>query len=127
MANEVKFSGRLTLAFQVSDRGASARWYERMLGCRQLYDVEQMRWCELASPVDGVTIGLTDDGAVERGGPVPTWEVDDVDGARRELESRGVAFEGDTVTVPGFVKFATLFDPDGHRLMLAEDLQASES
>jgi CreA protein len=127
MAGDVRFSGRLTLAFQVSDRGASARWYEQMLGCRPLYDVEEMRWCELASPVDGVTIGLSDDGKAERGGPVPTWEVADVDAVRRDLESRGVAFEGDTVTVPGFVKLATLLDPDGHRLMLAEDLQASPS
>jgi CreA protein len=125
MADDVRFSGRLTLAFQVSDRGASARWYERMLGCRPLYDVEEMRWCELASPVEGVTIGLSDEGEVQRGGPIPTFEVHDLDGARRALEAQGVRFEGESETVPGFVKLATLLDPDGHRLMLAEDLQSS--
>lgn len=121
------FSGRLTLAFQVTDRKTSTRWYEAMLGCRLLYDVEEIGWCELTSPVDGVTVGLSDAGPVVAGGPVPTFDVRDLDAVRGFLEGKGVRFEGDTEVHEGLAKLATFFDPDGHRLMLAQDLQGGET
>lgn len=123
---DAQFTGRLTLAFEVRDRKASARWYEEVLGCRLLYDADEMKWCELASPVPGVTIGFTDEGAVHAGGPVPTFEVQDVDAIRSKLEERDVRFEGETIVIDGLAKLATFFDPDGHRLMLAEDLQGGQ-
>jgi catechol 2,3-dioxygenase-like lactoylglutathione lyase family enzyme len=43
--------------------------------------------------------------------------VDDVDAARAELEARGVAFDGDTITT-GVCKQAWFKDPDGNALML---------
>ena len=42
--------------------------------------------------------------------------------ARAELEAKGVRFDGDTVEVPGMVKLATFFDPDGNRYMFAQSL-----
>ncbi len=126
MNDDAGFSGKLTLAFQVRDRKASSRWYEEVLGCRLLYDAEEMSWCELASPVPEVAIGLSDEGPVRPGGPVPTFEVHDLDGFRRELENRGVRFEAETVVVEGIAKLATFFDPDDHRLMLAQDLQGGD-
>jgi catechol 2,3-dioxygenase-like lactoylglutathione lyase family enzyme len=43
--------------------------------------------------------------------------VDDVDGARAELEAKGVAFDGETITT-GVCKQAWFKDPDGNALML---------
>lgn len=126
MKDDVRFSGRLTLAFQVRDRQASRRWYEEHLGCRLLYDAAEMNWCELASPVPGVTIGLSDDGSLSAGGPVPTFEVHDLDAARERLAGPAVRFEGETIVIDGLAKLATFVDPDGNRLMLAEDLQGGE-
>lgn len=124
MSDDVRFSGKLTLAFQVRDRKASTRWYEDILACRMLYDVDEIRWCELESPIPGVTIGLSDDGVAQPGGPVPTFEVHDLDAVRASFGARGVRFEGETVVIDGVAKLATFFDPDGNSLMLAEDLQA---
>jgi catechol 2,3-dioxygenase-like lactoylglutathione lyase family enzyme len=44
-------------------------------------------------------------------------QVDDVEAARAELESRGISFEGDTVD-SGVCHMAYFSDPDGNALML---------
>ena len=46
----------------------------------------------------------------------------DIDVARAELEGKGVRFDGDTIELPGMVKLASFFDPDGNRYMLAQSL-----
>lgn len=119
------FVGKLTLSFRVPDRTATARWYQDTFGFTLLYDAPEMKWCELTTPVPGVTIGLSDEAAADSGGAVPTFEVHGLDGLRAQLETRGVRFDGDTVVIDGAVKYATLLDPDGRRLMLAEDLQGN--
>ena len=48
--------------------------------------------------------------------------VTDIDAARTELEAKGVRFEGDIVELPGLVKLATFYDPDGNRYMFAQSL-----
>lgn len=120
------FTGRITLALNVSDRKTAARWYEAHFGCRLLYDAEEMRWCEMTTPVEGATLGLSDGEPVVLGGMTPTFEVADLDGARVAMEGSGVRFDGPTQVVDGFVKLATCLDPDGHRVMLAQDLQGGE-
>ena len=42
--------------------------------------------------------------------------------SRGEGIQQDVKFDGETQTVPGMVKLATFFDPDGNKLMLYEDL-----
>ena len=46
----------------------------------------------------------------------------DIVKARGTLEEAGVKFDGQTVTVEGYVSTATFYDPDGNALMLAQDL-----
>jgi hypothetical protein len=48
--------------------------------------------------------------------------IEDLDAARRTLESEDIKFHGETDVVEGMVKTATFYDPDGNALMLAEDL-----
>ncbi len=120
------FSGTLTLALAVRDRKASAGWYAAHLGCSLLYDVEEMGWCELSTPVGGVSLGLLDQEPVVIGGPTPTFGVSDLDGTREVMEAAGVSFTGPTIVMEGFVKLADFTDPDGHRLTLAQDLQGGE-
>jgi predicted enzyme related to lactoylglutathione lyase len=60
----------------------------------------------------------------DAGGYVPCLGgVHHLDSVRSRMEEAGVAFEGPTEVVEGFVKLATFLDPDGNRVMLAEDLQ----
>ena len=118
----IEWKPAVTLALPVRDRKAAADWYAGRLGFSLLYDVEEMGWCELLTSVPGVTLGLAERQDVPLGGPVPTFEVEDLDSARAHLESKQVRFDGENIVHEGLVKLATFFDLDGHPLMLAENL-----
>jgi hypothetical protein len=124
MASPLNFNGGLTLSMQVKDRKAAAKWYTDTLGFQLLYDVAEIGWCELATEIKGVNIGLSDNQKPKTGaGPVPTFGVKDIDQARGLLESKKVRFDGPTHEFPGMVKLATFYDIDGNALMLFQDLQ----
>ena len=112
----------MTLALAVNDRKAATQWYVGMLEFTLLYDVEEIGWCELETNIPGVRLGLADRQEIQPGGPVPTFEVSDLDSTRTELEQRGVEFEEGTITHSGLVRLAVFHDLDGHALMLAEAL-----
>jgi len=122
--NTLGFDGGLTCSLQCSDLDASLRWYQDVLGFQVLYKLDEMAWAELVSPVERVNLGL---GQVEevhtKGGATLTWGVKDIDAARATLEGQAVRFDGETNTIPGMVRLATFFDPDGNQHMLFQDLQ----
>ncbi len=125
MANETKlgFDGQLTCAIECADLDKTVAWYQEVLGFQLMYKVEEIAWAELSTSVDGVSLGV---GQVEspqvKGGATLTWGVIDIDTARDDIASHGVRFDGETQTIPGMVRLATFFDPDGNRHMLAQDL-----
>ena len=112
----------ITIALSVKDRAASASWFNQHLGFKQILAVDEAGWTELATNTPGVTIGLGDAEEIKSGNTVPVFGVDNLDKSRMALEKAGVKFDGDTIEVEGMVKVATLFDPDGNGLMIAEDL-----
>jgi len=57
-----------------------------------------------------------------KGGTTPVFGVVDIEAAKAELEGNGVTFDGEIMTLPGMVKLATFFDPDGNSYMLAQSL-----
>lgn len=127
MALNLGFDGGLTCAMQSADLERSIAWYQEMLGFELLYRVEEMGWCEMKSPVDRVNVGLSQVESPEvKGGATLTFGVKDIDGARAQLESRDVPFDGETITVPDMVKLATFYDLDGNKLMLYQDLSSPE-
>lgn len=119
----IGFDGGLTCVIQVSDLSTSKVWYQEVLGFEFLFELPDQKFCELASPVDRVTVGLSQVSDLKTGsGTTLTFGVDDIDVARTLLERRGVRFDGPTEEIPGIVKLASLFDPDNNRLMLYESL-----
>ena len=126
--SNLAYDGGLTCALQVRDLEAGIAWYRDVLGFSLLYHMAEMGWCELATAVDRVNVGLSqvEDPEV-KGGATLTFGVRDIDAARSRLEEQDVRFDGETQTIPGMVKLATFYDPDGNKLMLYEDLsQAHE-
>ena len=124
MPSPLGYTGGLTLSMQVKDRKKSQTWYQNVLGFTLLYDVEEIGWCELATETEKVNIGLSQVEKPKVGaGPVPTFGVKNIDAARKQLEAKDVRFDGKTQEIPGMVKLATFFDPDGNALMLFQDLQ----
>ena len=118
-----EFDGGLVPAYQVSDLKRSIAWYEDVFGFTPDYVLDEMGWCEMSTHMNKLSIGLSqvEDPKVE-GGPTLTWGVLDIEAARAEMESKGVKFDGETREIPGMVKLATFFDPDGNHLMMYQSL-----
>ncbi|MGH3004432.1 MAG: VOC family protein [Gaiellaceae bacterium] len=110
----------------VSDLHRSIDWWGEMLGFEPTYLMDDYGWCELATSVEGLSLGLGQVEEVKPGGTTPTFGVSDIDAARLHMESRGVKFDGDTHEIEGQVKPSTFYDPDGTPFMLAEVLDAKE-
>lgn len=118
----VSLDNTITIAISVRDRHASARWYNEMLGFELLYHIDEAGWSELQTKTKGVTLGLGDQSEPTPGNAVPVFGVSDIDQARKDLETAGVKFDGETIVVEGMVSTASFYDPDGNALMLAQDL-----
>ncbi len=118
-----QYDGILTLACSVKDLDTSIAWFKETLGFELVFRVDEAGWAEITSPTKDVTIGLGVNQEVNgNGGTTPVFGVNDIVESRSELEDKGVKFDGDTVEIPGMVKLATFFDPDGNTYMLAESL-----
>ena len=120
-----KYDESITLACSVKDLDASIAWFKDKLGFDEVFKAPEAGWAELSSSVGNVTIGLGQNDQVDgAGGTTPVFGVEDINVARAELEQSGVRFDGETQILPGMVKLATFFDPDGNTFMLAESLAA---
>jgi predicted enzyme related to lactoylglutathione lyase len=116
----------LTASMGVTDLDRSISWYESVLGCSLLYRVDEIGWCELATHMEGVRIGLSQNESVPQGGGATNvWSVSDIMAAKAHLDAHGVKQDGDIRHIPGLVKLLTFFDPDGNAMMLAESEQAA--
>jgi len=124
MASPLGYDGGLTASMGVANLDRAIAWYRDVLGFILLYKVDAMAWCELASEIKGVNVGLSQvEKVAPEGGATLTWGVKDIDAARRQLEGKKVRFDGATMTIEGMVKLATFYDPDGNKMMLFQDLQ----
>jgi len=118
----VTLDNTITIALSVRDRHASAQWYNEKLGFKLAYHLDEAGWSELQTKTDGVTLGLGEHTEPAPGNSVPVFGVADIATARKALESAGVKFDGETMTIEGMVSTATFYDPDKNALMLAQDL-----
>jgi len=124
MASTLNYDGGLTCAMKVTDLEKSRQWYQDMLSFSLLYQMDGIGWCELATEVPGVNLGLSQvEKAGGEGNAILTFGVKDINLARQQLEAKGVRFDGPTQVIEGMVKLATFYDPDGNALMFYEDLQ----
>ena len=114
---------QLTCSVSVRNLEKAKRWYTEVLGFQHLYTMPEIGWSELATAIPGVNIGLSQVEDLEaKGGTVPVFGVKDIAHARAQLERQQTRFDGETQTIPGMVKLATFFDPDGNPFMLSEEL-----
>lgn len=118
----VSLDNTITIALSVRDRHASANWYTKMLGFELVHHIDEAGWSEMKTKTDNVTLGLGEQAEPTPGNSVPVFGVSDIDTARKDLETAGVKFDGETIVFEGMVSTATLYDPDGNALMLAQDL-----
>jgi predicted enzyme related to lactoylglutathione lyase len=114
------YGDHVTIAVNVTDFERAIGWYREAFGFELIYRLDDWKWCELSTPIDGVHIGLGQTDDETRGGMQPTFTVADIEAAKAHLESVGAVFDGDVHEVEGMVKLASFKDPDGNALGLAE-------
>lgn len=117
----IEFGSELTCSLGVTDMDASIDWYQRVMQCRLLYRVDDIGWCELATPMTGVNIGLSQvESVVRGGGATNVFEVADIDAAKAHLDALGVRQDGDIQHIPGLVHLLSFYDPDGNAFMFSK-------
>ena len=120
MQTPIDYADHLTISCSGSDLERSIAWYRDLLGFELIYKLDEMGWCELRTPWQGISIGIGQSEEPKVGGTTPVFGVEDIEAARGHLESNGVRFDGETQVIPDMVKLATFYDPDGNPWMLAE-------
>lgn len=122
----LEIGSELTCSMGVTDMAASIAWYERVMGCTLLYRADEIGWCELATPMAGVNIGLSEvESVVQGGGATNVFEVADIDAAKAHLDAQEVRQDGDIQHVPGLVRLITFYDPDGNAFMFSQAEKAA--
>ena len=113
------------LTIRVRDLDAARRWYVGHLGMRLEFEVPGRRTVALQDDA-GLTLFLDEIvGDLAADGVVLTFQVDDVDDMHRRLAAAGVAFASPPAKRPwGYG--AELHDPDGHLVLLWDELSMRE-
>ena len=108
-----------TVWYHVRDLGAARAFYRDKLGFSETFVDEDGAWSKLER--NGMEIGLAQ-GEPQEGG-VAHVDVDDVKAAADELRAAGVEV-GVVFELHGEIRILDVFDPDGNRLQLAQELSS---
>jgi catechol 2,3-dioxygenase-like lactoylglutathione lyase family enzyme len=106
--------------FRVADLDAARAFYRDVLGFTETFVDENERWASLDRGETEIALGETAEQQDEEG-PVATIDVDDVKAERERLAAAGVEV-GTVLELHGTMRLLDVFDPDGNRIQLAEDL-----
>jgi catechol 2,3-dioxygenase-like lactoylglutathione lyase family enzyme len=103
--------------YGVRDLERARDFYTGKLGFRELYRDADGGWMRLAR--DGAELALAE--SPEATGAVLAVDVADVKAEAESLRSAGVEV-GVVVEIPGTIRLLDVYDPDGNRLQLTQDL-----
>jgi predicted enzyme related to lactoylglutathione lyase len=109
----------LSIWFAVRDLDSTTAFYEETFGFEEVYRDDEGRWVRLVR--DGVEVELAEE---EQGGEtdlVLMLEVDDVKAEAERLRAAGVQV-GTVLEIPSTIRLLDVFDPDGNRIQLTQDL-----
>ena len=106
--------------YRVSDLEAARAFYRDVLGFTETFVDEDERWASLDRGTTEIAIG-EGEGAGDPGGQVATIDVKDVKAERERLAAAGVEV-GTVLELTGAMRLLDVFDPDGNRIQLAEEV-----
>ena len=106
--------------YRVADLDAARAFYRDLLGFTESFVEERERWATLDRGATEIALGEGREDAVG-GDAVATVDVDDVKAERERLAGAGVEV-GTVLELHGAMRLLDVFDPDGNRIQLAEDL-----
>ena len=111
--------------YRVSDLDQACDFYVGTLGFREVYRHDRDGWIRLAR--DGAEFSIAEGRATEEEAEegqeeaVVTFDVADVRAEADRLRAAGVPV-GVVVEIPGTIRLLDVFDPDGNRVQLSQDL-----
>jgi catechol 2,3-dioxygenase-like lactoylglutathione lyase family enzyme len=106
--------------YHVRDLAAARTFYKEKLGFTETFVDDDGEWSQLER--NGTVIGLARGEPQEDGG-VAHVDVEDVKTAAEELRQAGVEV-GVVLELHGEIRLLDVFDPDGNRLQLAQELSS---
>ena len=114
----------MNIWYCVSDLEAARAFYTGQLDFREVYFDEEDRWIRLER--NGVEIAISDgefQGGAEPAGEeaVAAVDVEDVKAEAERLREAGVRV-GVVLEIPGTIRLLDVFDPDGNRLQLTQEI-----
>jgi catechol 2,3-dioxygenase-like lactoylglutathione lyase family enzyme len=107
--------------YRVSDLDAARAFYRDVLGFTEMFVDEDEGWVSLDRGETEIAIGLAEDVGGDGEGQVATIDVKDVKAERERLTAAG-AEVGTVLELHGAMRLLDVFDPDGNRIQLTEDL-----
>ena len=110
-----------TVWYHVRDLEAARGFYKDKLGFTETFVDEDGEWSKLER--SGMEIGLAQGEPQEDGG-VAHVDVQDVKAEADRLRNEGVNV-GTVLELHGHVRLLDVYDPDGNRIQLAQDLVGS--
>ena len=110
----------MSIWYRVRDLEAARAFYTGTLRFEELFYDEGDRWMRLAR--NGVEISLAEgEGGAGETEAVAQLDVGDVKAEAERLRGAGVTV-GVVLELPGTLRLVDVFDPDGNRLQLTQDL-----
>ncbi len=107
----------MSVWYGVRDLDAARAFYTSTFGFHELYKDDEARWARLAR--DSAELALVE--SPDATGAVLAIDVPDVKAEAERLRADGVDV-GVVVEIPGVIRLLDVFDPDGNRLQLTQDL-----
>jgi catechol 2,3-dioxygenase-like lactoylglutathione lyase family enzyme len=107
--------------YQVRDLDAGRAFYTQKLGFEETYVDDEGRWASLQR--GEMKIALAEGEPHEETG-VATVDVDDIRAEAERLRGEGIEV-GTVLELHGEMRLLDVYDPDGNRIQLAEELSGS--
>jgi catechol 2,3-dioxygenase-like lactoylglutathione lyase family enzyme len=107
--------------YRVKDLDAARAFYTQKLGFSETFVDGEARWAKLER--ESMEIALAEGDPDEEAG-VATVDVEDVKAEAERLRGEGVEV-GVVLELHGEMRLLDVFDPDGNRIQLAEDVAES--
>jgi catechol 2,3-dioxygenase-like lactoylglutathione lyase family enzyme len=108
----------MSIWYRVRDLEEARAFYRDRLGFEEAYVDEEDRWARLVRGQSELAIA---EGEREEGDAVLTVDVTDLKQEAERLRGAGVEV-GTVLEIPGTIRLLDIFDPDGNRVQLSEEL-----
>jgi predicted enzyme related to lactoylglutathione lyase len=116
------YKSKVTIWYNVKNSESTLAFYTEKLGFKVFYQNNAAGMVMVKTNSEDCVIGFSEVETVVPSTSSTVFDVENIELAVQTLQQKGVLFNGEIRTIPNITKLATFTEPDGHNLMLSEDL-----